>query len=121
MTVVSRAAQAKNLHDCGCVARCALEAYDSGDVRIEKILDIIDQCKLGIHDISRTELNEHSLPRFNMPLELARISQCAVRNAHGVPTFVGVSRESFRPGKLLPKQLATGDLLTIEKFVRRSG
>jgi hypothetical protein len=47
-----------------------LEAYDSGDVRIEKILDIIDQCKLGIHDISRTELNEHSLPRFNMPLEL---------------------------------------------------
>jgi len=22
------------------------------------------------HDISRTELNEHSLPRFNMPLEL---------------------------------------------------
>ena len=35
-----------------------------------------------------------------------------VRNAHRVPTFVGASRESFRPGKLLPKQLATGDLLT---------
>ena len=52
------------------IARCALEADDSGDVRIEKILAIIDQCKLGIHDISRTELNEHSLPRFNMPLEL---------------------------------------------------
>ena len=34
------------------------------------------------------------------------------RNAHRVPTFVGASRESFRPGKLLPKQLATGDLLT---------
>jgi hypothetical protein len=58
------------IHDCGYVARCALEAYDSGDVRIEKILDIIDQCRLGIHDISRTELNEHGLPRFNMPLEL---------------------------------------------------
>ena len=59
-----------SIHDCGYVARCALEADDSGDVRIEKILAIIDQCKLGIHDISRTELNEHSLPRFNMPLEL---------------------------------------------------
>jgi hypothetical protein len=47
-----------------------LEAYDSGDVRIEKILDIIDQCRLGIHDISRTEQNEHGLSRFNMPLEL---------------------------------------------------
>jgi len=32
-----------------------------------------------------------------------------------VPTFVGVSRESFRPGKLLPKQLATSDLLTKSK------
>jgi hypothetical protein len=35
-----------------------------------------------------------------------------VRNAHSAPTFVGVSRESIRPGKLLPKQLAAGDLLT---------
>ena len=42
-----------------------------------------------------------------------------VRNAHRVPTFVGANRESFRPGKLLPKQLATGELLTsltCEKF-----
>ena len=43
---------------------------------------------------------------------LARISRVPVRNAHRVPTFVGASRESFRPGKLLPKQPATGDLLT---------
>jgi hypothetical protein len=35
-----------------------------------------------------------------------------VRNAHSVPTSVGVSRESIRPGKLLPKQLVTGALLT---------
>ena len=42
-----------------------------------------------------------------------------MRNAHRVPTFVGANRESFRPGKLLPKQLATGELLTsltCEKF-----
>jgi len=58
------------VHDCGYVARCALEADDSGDIRIEKILAIINQCKFGIHDILRTELNERNLPRFNMPLEL---------------------------------------------------
>ena len=58
------------VHDCGYVARCALETEDAGDIRIDKILDIIDQCKFGIDDISRTELNEHHLPRFNMPLEL---------------------------------------------------
>ena len=46
---------------------------------------------------------------------LARISHGPVRNAHGVPIRhwrVGASREGFRPGKLLSKQLATSDLLT---------
>jgi hypothetical protein len=58
------------IHDCGFVARCALEASDSGKVRFTKILDIIRQCRFGIHDISRTELSRNGLPRFNMPLEL---------------------------------------------------
>jgi len=46
---------------------------------------------------------------------LARISHGPVRNAHGVPIRhwrIGASREGLRPGKLLSKQLATGDLLT---------
>ena len=58
------------IHDCGFVARCALEASDSGEVRISKIVEIIRQCKFGVHDISRTELGSNGLPRFNMPLEL---------------------------------------------------
>lgn len=59
------------VHDCGFVARCALEEEDSGAVRVSKIYDIISDCRLGIHDISRTELGGASkLPRFNMPLEL---------------------------------------------------
>ena len=59
------------VHDCGFVARCALEIEDASQVRIEKITDIIRDCRLGIHDISRTEPDPHSaLPRFNMPLEL---------------------------------------------------
>ncbi|MBF9222324.1 hypothetical protein [Hymenobacter ruricola] len=64
--------------DCGFIPRCALEAEDSGDIRILKILDIIEQCGYGIHDISRTESTPSAkrdgttelLPRFNMPLEL---------------------------------------------------
>lgn len=59
------------VHDCGFVARCALELEDGSQVRIEKIEQIIRACRLGIHDISRTELDRVSgLPRFNMPLEL---------------------------------------------------
>jgi hypothetical protein len=57
--------------DCGYIARCSLEIEDSSEIRIEKIGRIISECKYGIHDISRTELDkETKLPRFNMPLEL---------------------------------------------------
>lgn len=59
------------VHDCGYVARCSLEVTDASQVRIEKIAAIINACKFGIHDISRTELDPATrLPRFNMPLEL---------------------------------------------------
>ena len=58
------------IHDCGFIARCALEEEDASQVRIDKIYNIIAHCRYGIHDISRTELDEIiGLPRFNMPLE----------------------------------------------------
>lgn len=59
------------IYDCGFIPRCALEENNSGNVRFEKINRLIKDSKFGIHDISRTELDdENSLPRFNMPLEL---------------------------------------------------
>lgn len=55
----------------GCEPRCALEADDGAENRLQKICNIIGQCDLAIHDISKTELDIASgLPRFNMPLEL---------------------------------------------------
>jgi len=52
-------------------ARCALEVDDASQNRWAAISDIVDQCRYGIHDISRTELDgSPPLPRFNMPLEL---------------------------------------------------
>lgn len=51
--------------------RCALETDDGSQNRFEKICQIIAECKYGIHDISKTDLDAASdLPRFNMPLEL---------------------------------------------------
>ena len=56
------------VHDCGFVARCALEQDDSGEIRIEKIYSIIAACRFGIQDLSRTTLDSRfHLPRFNMP------------------------------------------------------
>jgi hypothetical protein len=56
---------------CGFKPRCALEVIDGAATRISKIEKLIEDCPLGIHDISRTELDAaNALPRFNMPLEL---------------------------------------------------
>ena len=59
------------VYDCGFKPRCAKEAADSGEIRVQKIAGIIRGCGSGIHDISRTEPSSDSgLPRFNMPFEL---------------------------------------------------
>lgn len=59
------------VYDCGFVARCALEEDDGSQIRVQKIYEIISECRLGIHDLSRIEIDKLTkLPRFNMPLEL---------------------------------------------------
>lgn len=51
--------------------RSAMELDDGGQTRIEKLYGLVEECRFGIHDLSRTELDRvHGLPRFNMPLEL---------------------------------------------------
>jgi hypothetical protein len=56
---------------CGFRPRSAMELDDNGQVRIEKLYGMIGECRYGIHDLSRTELDiVNQLPRFNMPLEL---------------------------------------------------
>lgn len=70
--------------DCGFRPSCSLEIEDGSQIRIEKIFKLIANCRFGIHDISRTDLDETSrLPRFNMPLELG--------------VFLGAKR--YGPGK----------------------
>jgi len=50
--------------------RCALENANGGWPRYNKIRGLIRDSRWGIHDLSRTELTDVSLPRFNMPFEL---------------------------------------------------
>jgi len=59
------------LYFCGFRPRCAKELDDGAESRIDKIYRLIGQCRYGIHDISRTDMDAvNNLPRFNMPLEL---------------------------------------------------
>jgi hypothetical protein len=56
---------------CGFRPRCSKEIDDGSQTRISKLYSLIAECRYGVHDISRTELDdENQLPRFNMPLEL---------------------------------------------------
>ena len=59
------------IHLLGFRPRCSREQQDSGRVRLDKLMEIMVECKFGIHDISRTEPDPiNRLPRFNMPFEL---------------------------------------------------
>jgi len=58
------------IYRCGFYPVSALAEDDGTDNRLGKIERLIGNCKYGVHDISRTELNDHDLPRFNMPFEL---------------------------------------------------
>ena len=50
--------------------RCALEENDAGNIRFDKLKQLISDSDHTIHDLSRIELNPQNLPRFNMPFEL---------------------------------------------------
>lgn len=55
----------------GLIPRLSLEVSDSGQVRLEKITDIIRSCKYGIHDLSIVKSKKvNEFARMNMPFEL---------------------------------------------------
>jgi hypothetical protein len=56
---------------CGYDARCALETSDSGTPRLHRILELIRECRLSLHDFSRIKADPY--PRFNMPFELGLV------------------------------------------------
>lgn len=74
------------VHDCGFIARSALKEITSTKYRLDKILEVIEECKYGIHDISSIEFGRQmsifqwirdgkrrgmkELPHFNMSFEL---------------------------------------------------
>ncbi len=54
----------------GLLPRAALELPTNRN-RLQRILELMSQCAISIHDLSRVDLDKkESLPRFNMPFEL---------------------------------------------------
>ena len=69
------------IHDCGFIARTALEDSGAAEQRIEKICRLIRESRFSIHDISRIELSNSLYPRFNMPFE-AGLAYGAIQFGH---------------------------------------
>jgi hypothetical protein len=56
---------------CGCVPRCALASGNAEQTRFARIVELVKQCPMGIHDLSRSGPGRgKQLPRLNMPFEL---------------------------------------------------
>jgi len=91
------------IEDCRFLARCSLEVEDSGEGRVHKIIKLIKECGLGIHDISRIELNPEGLPRFNMPYELGLFIGCTVFGGgpHKSKKTLILDRERHRYAKFI--------------------
>jgi hypothetical protein len=85
----------------GMVPRATLE-IQGGERRLDRIFDLIRDCRYSVHDLSRVEPDKRwpPTPRFNMPFELglAVAWQRIRRNEHG--WFVFESR-NFRLSKSL--------------------
>jgi hypothetical protein len=64
------------IHDAGFYSRCALEVMGTEVNRLHRIIEIIGQCRYGIHDLSRVEVTRTKLPRFNMPFEAGLFFGC---------------------------------------------
>jgi hypothetical protein len=115
------------IFDCGFRPRCALEADDGAKVRVEKIKDIIKECPLGIHDISRVQLSSSGFPRFNMPFELGLFlgAQCFGPQKQRDKKCLILDTEKFRYQKFLSDiagqdiQAHEGDVDKLIKIVRR--
>lgn len=59
------------ISSCGFIPRSTREEPRSAENRLSQLMKIMSECKYGIHDVSRIELDmDTGLPRFNMPFEL---------------------------------------------------
>jgi len=92
------------IHNAGYIARCALEIDDASKPRLNKIMNIIEECKYAVHDISRTEPDpKNELPRFNMPLELGIFlgSTRYGKRAHREKSCLIFDKEKYRYQKFI--------------------
>jgi len=61
------------IFSCGFTPHCA-KGESNQNLRFQRIIELVGECRYGLHDLSRIELGQ--LPRNNMPLELGVFIGC---------------------------------------------
>lgn len=90
--------------DSGFVPRCSLEINNASVFRLQAIVGLIDNCRYGVHDISRVQLDSQSnLPRFNMPFELGIFhgARQLGGSRHGTKQCLILEKQKYRYQKFL--------------------
>ena len=95
----------------GQTPRTVLEIPPSAD-RLERILQLLDECAFSLHDLSRVEVSPRGLPRFNMPFELGLAAVLASQDR---------ARHQFRLLETRSNRLqrSLSDLNGYEAFIHR--
>lgn len=91
------------VYDCGFIPRSALEAEDQPQ-RLERIVEIVGNSRLSIHDLSRAGVDRQSrLARFNMPFELGLFlgAEKYGRGKHSKKSFTLFDKEPYRYQKFI--------------------
>jgi hypothetical protein len=87
------------VNDMGFRPKSAKDESNAGDIRFNKIQDLIEECKYSIHDISRADIDAATgFPRFNMPLELGLDLGCKRygKSHHQEKVLLVLDIEQFR-------------------------
>jgi hypothetical protein len=79
----------------GAHPRCVLEIPDDGRGRLKRLFDLIAECPISIHDLSRVTVSKGGgVPRFNMPFEAGLA--CGLALARGQHRYFVMEEAPFR-------------------------
>jgi len=76
--------------------RCVLEVREKGEGRLVRILELMQACRISIHDLSRTG----TPVRFNMPFELGLACAIKIANPTQYEVFV-LDAQPYRTDRTL--------------------
>lgn len=89
---------------CGCVPRCALMTGNPAKTRFARIVELVKECPMSIHDLSRSGPGQRNQsPRLNMPFELGLFLGAREfgGRSHKVKTCIVLDSHSWRYRKFI--------------------